>query len=423
MIKRLFLLLFLLTLSQYHSTAHAQTSLFNSEEISTESPAEIRTIVPEGVREIDLRKPLGDAASFVVDSWMLNADVCVILQQHPEGEDYDLILLDTRDCSVLSQTPVPHAVSLFEQGRDDGAFYLLFTIEGTDIYDSAISYVKATVSSNGTVEIGTAPSRLTVMPGGKTAVLEAADGSLYAVDLSTGEEELLLQGVPDAMTSDRDEASYETFSKYVPSWDDIGHDGKDAYGYPLSMTFPIGEDDYYNNDIWFWRDFFVYKPLDEYRFVYTVSGWEWGAGYGIYDLQTRTDHRITGRGFFYGMAGNTLYGSTLMADANTYESSPLPNTIQAQLEEVSAMEDGAVNCAISPNGRLLALIGMKFRSSNANTVTITDIQTGNIIKTYDIYNPHASESSVSFYSNTQFMLFFQPKENDSAYMYLFNVED
>lgn len=217
--------------------------------------------------------------------------------------------------------------------------------------------------------------------------------------------------------------SYETFLKYVPCWDDVIYDGTYKEGYPFPITFPIDEDTYYDNDLWLWRDFYVYKPLDEYRFVYRVFGWEWGAGYGIYDLRTHTDHRITGRGYLCGMAGNTLYGSALMADANTYESSPLPKTVQEQLNEASAMEDGVVDCDISPDGRLLALTGMKSRRSDASTVTVTDIRTGDIIKAYDIHNPFAWEYSVSFYGDTRFMLFFRPEEHGSAYIYLFDLEE
>ncbi len=421
--KRLVLLLLVLSLFPclVISPARAEISPVSRKELSADSPLELRTVVPEGVTEIDLRVALGDGASDVHDAWMLNADICVILRDLSEAGDDELIVLDTRDDMVLSRTPIPYVTHLPEQGFHDGVFYLLLTPIDTDNYDDSSFLVKAAITPDGTVIISTMPEGLTVMPGGKTAVREA-DGSLYAVDLKTGKEELLIQGVPQ-MTRDSDGASYETFRNYVPCRDDIGYDGKDAGGYPLSMTFPIDEDTYYGNDIWLWRDFYVYKPLDEYRFVYEVSGWEWGAGFGIYDLKTRTDHRITGRGDFYGMAGNTLYGSALMADADTLETSPLPKSVQEQLYEAYAMENGVVDYDISPDGRLLALTGMKSRRSDASTVTITDILTGDIIKTYDIYNPFAYESSVSFYGDTRFMLFFQPEEHGSAYIYLFDAAE
>lgn len=403
------------------SPTQAQTSPVSREELSADSKAEIRTVVPEGVTEIDLKVALGDDVYDVSDAWMLNADVCVILRQPLEDGDDELVILDTRDCTVLSRTPIPYVTYLSERGWEDGAFNLLFMPEGSYRSDAAFSYVKATVTPDGKVMIGTVPNGFMVMPGGKTAVREA-DGSLYAVDLKTGKEELLIQGVP-SMTADWEGASYETYRKYVPCPDDIGYYGLDEDGDPLSIAFPVDEDTYYANSICYWRDFYVYKPLDEYRFAYTVSGWEWNAGYGVYDLKTHTDHRITGSGDFYGMAGNTLYGSALRTEVNTLEASPLPISVQEQFEEVSYMENGVVDCDISPDGRLLALTGMKSRRSDASTVTVTDIRTGSIIKAYDIYNPFAFEYSVSFYSNTRFMLFFWPEEHGSAYIYLFNVAE
>ena len=111
-----------------------------------------------------------------------------------------------------------------------------------------------------------------------------------------------------------------------------------------------------------------------------------------------------------------------MADANTYESSTLPETVQEQLAEVSAMEDGIVDYDISPDGRLLALTGMKSRHGDASTVTITDIRTGNLVTSYDIHNPFASEYSVSFYGDKRFLLLFQPEERNSAYIYLVEIK-
>ncbi|MDR3050706.1 MAG: hypothetical protein LBU67_03180 [Oscillospiraceae bacterium] len=389
-------------------------------------PAELRIVVPEGVAEIDLRVALGDDASGVSDAWMLNADICVLLRVPPEDEDYEILLLDTRNCSILSRTPVPYAGSLFEQGWDDGEFYLLFEPEGSGVlydheyyfmYNPEITYIKAIVAADGTVGFGRASSKLTIMPDGETAIREGHYGSLYAVDMDTGEEKLLIQGTAGPYGV----VSYKAYLKYVPFWDDAGFYEQDENGNPRSIPFPLDEDSFYAHTPFFYHEFTVYRPLDEHRFVYEGYGWEWGAGFGVYDLQTHTDHRITGEGDFYGMSGGMLFGSTLMADANTYESSPLPKTVQEQFEEVSAWEDGVVDCSISPDGRLLALTGMKSRRSDASTVTITDIRTGNIIKAYDIYNPFATEYSVAFYDDTHFLLFCAPEELGSAYIYLFNV--
>ena len=47
---------------------------------ATEAPVELRTIVPDGVTEIDLQTVLGDDVLEVMDVWLLNADVGVILR-------------------------------------------------------------------------------------------------------------------------------------------------------------------------------------------------------------------------------------------------------------------------------------------------------------------------------------------------------
>lgn len=384
-----------------------------------DSLAELRTVVPDGVREIDLRPVLGGDVLNAWHAWMLNADVCVILLT-PEDEGCEIVLLDTRDLAILSRTPVPNADDLYDEGWEEGGFSLVLSPQdwdGSGFFPP--SYIKAVIAADGTVDVSVTQSRLTVMPGGKTAIRDADDGSLYAVDLATGGEELLIQGV----AGEDDMGSYEAYLNYIPWPDDTGYDVKDEEGNPL--PFPLDEESYHNNAIWLYRSFHVYKPLDEYRFVYTAYGWEWSAGFGVYDLRTRTDHRITGvEGRFYGMGGNTLYGSALMADADTYEASPLPDKVRKQLEELEALEemqyDWQVAEDISPDGRLLALLDMASEDGDS-TVTVTDLRTGNLLKAYEIYNPFANKDTVAFCGDTRLMLFCTPRDLGSAYLYLFNV--
>ncbi len=409
--------------------------LFRGPAYAEEPKEEPRTVVPEGVTEIDLGAVLGEDARDIVEVWMLNTDVCAILQRPPQNGDCELILLDTRDCTVLSRTPVPLATYLLRQVWEGDTFCLLFAPRSSDWPQPTYACIKTTVSADGTVDINVSERRnLTVMPGGDTAIRETDDGSLYAVDLDTGEEELLIQGVASLGGG----LSYEGFLAYVPCWDDYGFTEGDPWGNPHSISLPLDEDDFRGYDIWFYRDFSVHKPLDEHRFVYEVYGWEWDAGYGIYDLQTRTDHRITGRGDFFGVAGGTLFGETLKADANTYETTPLPEKVHEQLYQASIwMTNDLVDCAISPDGKLLALTGMIPRSIDAkrwweadgtepkfdyaHTVTLTDMETGDLIRAYDIDNPFARESTVSFYDDTRFMLFCRPEKDGSAYLYLFDA--
>jgi hypothetical protein len=421
----LLLLVFSLFLYPFQSPAHAA--------------GEHRTTLPEGVTEIDLRTVLCEDAADLENAWMLNSDICILLLSQPEdGEDiyasthYELIVLNMRDLSILSQTPISRVEYYYQQGREGNSFYLLFEPDGAEWYDPAFTYIKATIAPNGVVNIDdSVPNRFTVMPGGKMAIRTADDGSLYAVDLVSGEEDLLIQGVPGlGLFWDygyRDDEIAERFpfwnedgevlAEYVPFWDELPENWKD---WP-DGSYPFEP----NNGDFSIRQFHMEKPLDEHRFVYSVSSWEWDAGYGIYDLRTRTDHRITGRGFFYGMGGNTLYGSTVRADADTYEPSLIPESVRDQFRWIreSWYGNGHLDYDISPDGRLLALTGMKSRSSDADTVTLTDLGTGDLVKAYNIDNLYATEGTVSFYDDTHFILFCVPKENGSAYIYLFNTEE
>ncbi|MCL2867607.1 MAG: hypothetical protein FWF47_07605 [Clostridia bacterium] len=424
----------------FHDLFELRTFLHEDPRL-TDLLEELRTVVPDDVKEIDLRTVLGDDVLDVEEAWMLNADVCVLVRNPGWDKGYEIILLDLKDFSILSRTPVPYQADQYvlKPGWDGSGYYLQFFSwrelpdhSGDDweqyIYEFMYNYVRASILPDGTVDVGGLTQNWhTVMPGGKTVIRTADNGSLYAIDLAADEEELLIQG---SLSEDSDE-----IAGYVPFWDELRPEGWDMR---QDGFYPF----YDPEDIYFSiRVFKVAQPLDEHRFVYTVNTWECCVGYGVYDLQTRTDHRITGLWYFYGMGGDMLYGTTLMANANTYESSPLPESVQEQFAEVSDyMTSNEVNCDISPDGRLLALTGMKERineankwwvsrgeepwyKSEGNTVTITDIRTGDVIKAYDIYNSFATVYSVSFYGDTRIMVFFQPNELGSAYLYFFNIAE
>ncbi len=373
------------------------------------------------VKEIDLVKVLNSDISFVTNAWMLKPNTCVLLCQVKKDSGFELILIDTGDCSIISYTHIPRVKYFLKQGWDNGTFYLLLQPESSDNNNYQNFLIKVLVTMEDKVSISEVLDRITPMPGGKTAIRETADRSLNIINLVTNEEELLLQGVPDGLTTDHDGTTrYDLYKQYVPCPDDVGYDVKDADGRP--MTHPIDEDSFFNNEIWLWRYFRVYEPLDEHRFVYTVSGWEWGAGFGIYDLRTHTDHRITGRGYFYGMAGESLFGSYLKANTNTYETSPLPQTIQEQLAQISAMEDGIVDYDFSPDGKLLALAGLNSRQVNAKTLVITDTETGDIIRELNIDYQRAWVDSVSFYSQQNLLLLFKPEGEGGSYICLLDLK-
>lgn len=401
--------------------------------------------LPEGVTEIDLRTVLGSGAADVIWACMVNADIGIVFRSIPDDNDdqdvrvnEELIVLNMREISVLSRTQIDEKYDYSIRGWEGGAFVLLGKpIKRTQdqwrywVSDSERPYLRLNVLPDGTMdEERVEQSSQMVMQGGKTLIQTAIDGSLHAVDLATGEEALLIQGVPralwapDAAEEIKTQAAYEAYNRYVPCWDELA-------------DWVEGEElGFYNV-----REFYPNMALDEDRFVYTVVSWEWNAGFGVYDLQTRMDHRFTGDGDFFGLVGDTLFGEALLVDINTYETTALPELVQEQFEAAALWAtDAYVEYDISPDSKKLALTGMIARSNElrswwdrsgtepkfdyAHTVTITDILTGDLIKAYDIDNPLAMESRVEFYDDTHAMLFCEPKDNGgSAFMYLLNIEE
>jgi Tol biopolymer transport system component len=131
-------------------------------------------------------------------------------------------------------------------------------------------------------------------------------------------------------------------------------------------------------------------------------------------------------GTFLGEAGGYIIGSSLKADVDTYETSLIPESLQSTLAYLYAIENDYVTHSISPDGKWLALTGMNrdYNEKNEHTVTIIDMETGEIVKTYDIDNPFAEESMVAFYDNTRLMLFCEAShELGSAYIYLIDIEE
>ena len=417
------------------------------------------TVVPEGVTEIDLGAILGADAPDLAEAWPLQEDLCVVLHRVGEAEDsletgegahFEILVVDVLHPAILSRTPIPPtALYWHEQVWENGVFCLKFTVEAEpwvsweDMTDwrqeSNYRYIKASVWVDGTVTVSDSSDVwYTIMPGGEQAVFTADDGSLCVVDLNTGREELLLQGIPRVQATPAGDLYFESLDVmpekpvYIPFWDELPSDTWDEIH---DDSYPFEAEDI----IFSIREFYAVAPLDAHRIAYHVVSWEWNNGFGVYDLRTRTDHRITGRGNFFGARGNALFGSRLKADADTYETSPLPALVRRQFSEASFwMTNELVAYDISPDGRLLALTGMVPRMiaeaygeddedkeswpDYAHTVAITDMQTGEVVKTYDIENPFAAESKIYFYDNTHLMLYCHPAALGSAYLYFFDLE-
>jgi len=386
------------------------------------SQTEPHRIAAEGVTKIDLRAVLGDTAEVILDAWVLRENTYALLLGTEEDEVYEVILLNTQNGSLLSRTSIPDTGCSFVYARPgwvDGVLHIMFCDwaewEAEEAYPGHI-YIKASLSPDATVHVSDVMSSwYTVMPGGTTAIREAEDGSLYAVDIVTNTEELLIQGVSAQAFFNH---TPEERGQYIPSKEEL----PDAKGDTDDAYLVYDPEDHLTSI----RDFSYITPLDEHRFAYGIGAWEWEAGFGVYDLRTRTDHRITSDGYFLGVAGGFIFGSDLKADANTYETFALPESLHPVLEYVYAIENDYLTHSISPDGKLLALTGRYFYpdyTAMEHTVTIIGMETGEIVKIYDIENPFAEASSIAFYDNTHVMLFFGAKENGSAYIYLIDIEE
>ncbi len=184
------------------------------------------------------------------------------------------------------------------------------------------------------------------------------------------------------------------------------------------------EEDFFNGVHLLMRGFRVCKALDAHRFLYRVYVWEGdGAGYGVYDLATRTDHRITGRGAFLGMGGNTLYGDMLMADADTYETSTLPEVSRNQMEQINGyFGSDYIHHDISPDGRLFALFNRE--TDDVYTITVTDIRAGKVVWMHEVkdvaWTPYWQ---MAFRDETRLILFHEPLNEGSPHIYLIDLSE
>lgn len=374
----------------------------------------------KSVREVDLRPALGDAAGEIVGAWMLDKDSCVLHRLAADTGDEELIILSLQGLSVRARHPITMTSYMKQLTREEGGLSLLFETAGQG--DGSASALKVQVRPDGQVSMVSLWDGPTAMPDGQVSVSTNEDGSLIATEVATGKQKLLVQGVPASMTEAQQGRAYASYLQYQPFADDVGYDGKDAEGSPIGLQLPLNEAAFQENSLWLARTFYLQEALDAHRFLYTAHGWEWGAGFGIYDLQAQQDHRFTGRGFFYGRHGNKLLGAQVMADLESYEVLPLPASIQEQLEQVSAMEDGRVAFAVSPSVSLFALTGLKSRQDDAHTLSIADISTGEQLFSYDIDNPLAIEDGIDFYDDNHLLLFMSAEEQGSAFLYLFELE-
>ncbi len=380
--------------------------------------AEGMTLEPVHTAEIDLGDIIGNDAVYAESAWMLNPDVCVVYLSLPDEERVEIVLVDVNNAQVLSRTAVSDVSYPNKTGWEEGSFYIVFAPPYTEDASADAADTRVSVAQDGTVSVCSVPRNCITMPDG--TVIRAENDGLYSIKYLTEEAEesaLLLQGVPHPYASNFQDDAYEAFQQYEACPDEVGYDGTDEEGLSLSIAFPMDEDTFNDHAIWFSRTYNVYKALDDTRFLYTVSGWEWGAGFGIYDLATRTNHRITGRGYLYGMAGNKLYGSALVVDSDTYQSEPLPLAIQEQFKKVSALVDEVTVYDMAPDGKLIAFIESCPDEESA-LFTLMDAQTGGTTWQSEMPEGFPDNCRIRFYGNAQLMIFAKAEEEPAQLIFM-----
>lgn len=374
------------------------------------------SLVPLSVRIIDLEKLIGLDANSALDALVMNQSTCVLLIHSPETQNTDIVLFDTDDEQVISATTVTNADVLQGHYWCEGNLYLWLQPSIEENTEKIGEHVEVRITQGRQVSISIKKQEVMVMPGGEIGVFGAPDGSLVALNLMSNSTELLLQGVPDNLSSDRDDLlAYLKYLQYVPHLDEIGYSSTNENVPPF--THPLSESDFHENEVWLWRYYEPFEPIDEHRFVYAVAGWEWNAGYGIYDMENHVNYRIAGDGMLLGRRGARLFGSNMETDVETYHSRRLPLTMRELLSKIADQEDHTTSFDLSPNGELLAIAGSK-TTGNA-TISILSTQTGNTQSIVDIPPPFSShECRVSFLNDTSVLLLYLPTGNEVPIMYI-----
>ena len=135
------------------------------------------------------------------------------------------------------------------------------------------------------------------------------------------------------------------------------------------------------------------QALDDHRFLYSLAGWEWVEGCGVYDLETRTDTPMLGSRYGWGFSlpivraevGKALaahltepgWWNLSMMDLATLESTPLNIGYDTEEEAVSGQLEG--NADLSR----LALVHTDWET-NTHQIRVYDTAVGQILFQWDI---------------------------------------
>jgi hypothetical protein len=414
------------TLTGYLSSDESIQTLPEASAYMSEDPRfapflrELRTEYPDNATEVDMREVFGDTQADVVAARMLTPQVMGILVKSADAKTYELFMYSVESKTVLSRHHLDTALDVASFDVEDNTLVIIFyQMENMD-EDKEKERFKIKATKDGIITAETiAPDdkRLTTMPGGKTAVREGEDGSLYCVSSETGKEEKLLQGVSyEAL----EEKGYAAFEGYKPiGKDDLNH-RMDENGKPLKLA---EENFFLDDEVINIRTFEFWKPLDDHRFIYKINGWEDSRGYGIYDLAKRKDHRIAAMGEPIGLGGEYLFGTCEFTSIQTYKTVALGKRIKGDAYSVFENLDEESSYHVSPDGRWIALISTPFYALQECGVYVFETRTGKLAQHGIINNPFATPLHLSFYDQMHFQIFCDPKPGGWSYAYLFDIAD
>lgn len=379
---------------------------------------ELCTRYPENALEVDMREVFGDTLNDVVDARMLTPQVMGILAKSAGTKTYELSLYSVEKNTILSHHLLDTAMEVDSVEVENSTLVIvLYQPEDSEAVDEQ-ERLKITATKDGIITMETSQpddGRLKAMPGGKTIIREGVDGSLYCVNPATGKEEELLHGVSyEAL----EEKGYAAFEGYKPfGKDDLNH-RKDENGKALKLN---EENFFLEDEVFNIRTFEFWKPLDDHRFIYEVNGWEDSRGYGIYDLTKRKDHRIAAVGDPVGLGGEYLFGSFELTNIQTYKTSSLKKRIKDDAYSVFENLDEESSYYVSPDGRWIALVEPPFYVLHESGVFVFETRTGKLVQHGIIDNPFATPLRLSFYDQTHFQIFCDPKPGGWSFVYLFDI--
>ncbi len=169
------------------------------------------------------------------------------------------------------------------------------------------------------------------------------------------------------------------------------------------------------------------QALDDHRFLYSLAGWEWIEGCGIYDLETRTDSPMLGSEYGWGFSMPILrpgvglalcahltepgwWGFSMM-DLTTMENTPLPLGHET--------EEEALGSQLQANSDLSRLMAVQSDEETAgmHRILVLDTRTGEQLFRWDIPQTLIGHPQIQLVGDDALFVFCDRKDTDTHWVY------